>query len=428
MKSKLTIGLELLSTAICDCSKSSQPATAHGPGSGARKIPIEMRPEIKAEARSTPMKVRARTAATAGLFALIVATNGCHKETQILAKSPTPVHLAEVTLYASPEGLRYSASILPFAQASLSFKSSGYVTEIQQVVGADGRRRDIGTGDFVGGGALLAQIRQQDLKNQLDQAQAELSQAEAQHLVAGQDNERAKMLYATHSLTKPDFDQAQARFDSTLGAVNQAKAAVRQAQLALEDSDLKAPFSGYILARNIELGDLATPATTAFTIDDTGAVKVSFGVPEYALRHLRLGQEFNIHLQDNPKDYQGRVTSISPSADEKNRVFTVEVTVSNPRGTLKPGMIASISLTGVTKPPVPSVPLSAIVSDTVTPNHYAVFVPQEQGGIWVAHVREVTLGETQESLVAVDGVKPGEKVVVVGAAQLKDGEPIQVIP
>jgi multidrug efflux system membrane fusion protein len=318
--------------------------------------------------------------------------------------------------------------MLPFAQASLSFKSSGYVTEIRQVVGADGRRRDVGTGDYVGRGAVLAQIRQQDLKNQLDQAQAELSRAEAQHLDAGQNYGRAKTLYATQSLIKPDFDQAQASFDSTLAAVNSAKASLNQAQLALQDSELKAPFSGYILGRNIELGDLATPASAAFTIEDTRAVKVSFGVPEFALRHLRLGQEFTIHLQDDPKDYQGRVTSISPSADEKNRVFTVEVTVSNQKGSLKPGMIASISLAGIPKPPVPSVPLSAIVSDPVTPNHYAVFVPQEQGRVWVAHVREVRLGETQESLVAVDGVKPGEKVVVVGAAQLKDGDPIQVIP
>jgi multidrug efflux system membrane fusion protein len=384
--------------------------------------------KMKPETKNSPMKLIARLAITAGLFALTSATNGCHKETQILAKSPTPVHLAEVTLYASPDGLRYSASLLPFAQASLSFKSSGYVTEIRQVVGADGRRRDVGTGGYVGRGAVLAQIRQQDLKNQLDQAKAELSRAEAEHVDAGQNYGRAKTLYATQSLIKPDFDQAQASFDSTLAAVNSAKASLNQAQLAFQDSELKAPFSGYILARNIELGDLATPASAAFTIEDTRAVKVSFGVPEFALRHLHLGQEFKIHLQEDPKDYQGLVTSISPSADEKNRVFTVEVTVSNQKGSLKPGMIASISLTGIPKPPVPSVPLSAIVSDPVTPNRYAVFVAQEQGGVWVAHVREVTLGETQESLVAVDGVKPGEKVVVIGAAQLKDGDPIQVIP
>jgi len=187
----------------------------------------------------------------------------------------------------------------------LSFKSSGYVTNIQQVVGADGRRRDVGTGDYVVRGAVLAQIRQQDLKNQVEQSEAQVSQATAQHVQAGQDYERAKALYATQSLTRPDFDQAQAKFDSTLAAVSQANAVLHQAQLALNDSDLKAPFSGYILARNIELGNLAAPATTAFTIADTSAVRVSFGVPEYTLRHLRLGQEFTIRLQDDPKVIKG---------------------------------------------------------------------------------------------------------------------------
>ena len=364
----------------------------------------------------------------AGLCALMVSAIGCHGNTQIAAKSPTPVRLAEVILYGSPEGLRYSASIVPFAQASLSFKSSGYVTNIQQVTGADGRRRNVGTGDYVARGAVLAQIRQQDLKNQVDQAEAQLSQVTAQHVQAEHDYERAKALYATQSLTKPDFDQAQAKFDSTLAAMNQTNAALHQAQLALDDADLKAPFSGYILTRNIELGNLASPATTAFTIADTSAVKVSFGVPDYALRHLHLGQEFMIRLQDDPKAYQGRVTSISPSADERNRVFNVEVTVSNHSGSLKPGMIASISLSGVPQPPVPSVPLSAIVPYLSKPGRFAVMVAQERASKWTASLREVQLGATHESSIGVTGVKPGEKVVAVGAQLLTDGDPIEVIP
>jgi RND family efflux transporter MFP subunit len=371
---------------------------------------------------------RGRISKLAGICALMAATTGCRRDTQIPTKSPAPVRLAEVTLYASPEGLRYSASIVPFAQASLSFKSSGYVTNIQQVVGADGRRRDVGTGDYVVRGAVLAQIRQQDLKNQVEQAEAQVSQAMAQHVQAGQDYERAKALYATQSLTRPDFDQAQAKFDSTLAAVNQTNAVLHQAQLALNDSDLKAPFSGYILTRNIELGNLASPAATAFTIADTSAVKVSFGVPDYALRHLRLGQEFTIRLQDDAKGYQGRVTSISPNADERNRVFTVEVTVSNHQGLLKPGMIASITLSGVPQPAAASVPLSAIVPYPSQPGRFAVMVAQEHVGKWTASLREVQLGETHESSITVAGVQPAEKVIAVGAQLVTDGETIEVIP
>lgn len=362
------------------------------------------------------------------LLVLAAAVNGCQQPTKVAAKSPTPVHVVDVALYSPSEGLRYSASVLPFAEATLSFRSPGYVTAIRQIAGADGRRRNVGQGDYVTRGTVLAQIRHQDLKNQLDEAGAALAQAEAQNVQATQDYGRAKALFATRSLIKPEFDQAQARFDSTRGAVDQAKASLRQAQLALADGDLTAPFSGYVLARNIELGNLVSSGAVAFTIADTSAVKVSFGVPEYAVRQVRLGQQFTIHLQDDPKDYKGRVTSIAASADDKNRVFAVEVTVPNPKSYLKPGMIAWLNLVGDQKAPTPSVPLSAILANPVANGRYAVFVATEQGGKWTAHVRQINLGETHESSVAVDGVKPGEKVVSVGVAELKDGDLIQVLP
>src|SRR6201993_3053228 len=126
------------------------------------------------------------------LLATIVATSGCQEPTKVAAKSPTPVHVTDVALYSPSEDLRYSASVLPFAEAVLSFKSAGYVTEIKQVAGADGRRRDIGSGDYVARGAVLAQIRHQDLKNQLDQANAAQSLAEAQRVEATKDYDRAK--------------------------------------------------------------------------------------------------------------------------------------------------------------------------------------------------------------------------------------------
>jgi RND family efflux transporter MFP subunit len=365
--------------------------------------------------------------AAGALFALIAGASGCQQPTQVSAKSATPVRVVDVAFYSSSESLRYSASVLPFAQAALSFKSSGYVTEIKQVMGADGRRREIGPGDYVARGALLAQIRHQDLKNQLDQAAAAVTQAEAQHLQASQDDERAKALYSTHSLTKPEFDQSQARFDSSRGAVDQAKASLRQAQLALADADLSAPFSGFILARNIELGNLASPGTVAFTIADISAVKVSFGVSEYAVKQLRLGQEFNIHLQDDPNQYKGKATSIAAGADEKNRVFAVEVTVPNPKSYLKPGMIASLTLSGVETAPTASVPLAAVVAVPAAPGQYGVFVAGQANGKWTAHLRAVTLGETRESDVAVEGVKAGEKIVAVGVADLKDGDFVQVL-
>jgi multidrug efflux system membrane fusion protein len=266
------------------------------------------------------------------------------------------------------------------------------------------------------------------LKNQADESSAQVDAAVAQHMQAEQDFNRSKALYATQSLTKPDYDQAQARFDSTLATVNQAKAAQRQAQLSLSDSELEAPLSGYILARNLDVGTLASPSSVAFTIADTSAVKATFGVPEDALNLVHLGQLLTLQLQNEAAQHSGRVTSISPSADARSRVFTIEVTLSNPRSTLRPGMIASVELGGKRETSQPSVPLSAIVPDSSEAGQFAVIVAEQQSGQWKAHVRRVTIGATHGSSVSVMGVHAGEKVAGIGAQLLKEGDSLSVIP
>jgi RND family efflux transporter MFP subunit len=354
--------------------------------------------------------------------------SGCSHESHILSQSPRAVRLATVTPpQVSEETLRYSASILPYAQVDLMFRSSGYVTNVRQVQGADGRTRNTGTGDYVEYGLTLAHIRREDLQNQVAQAQAQLDQAIAQHTKADQDFQRAKALYSTQSLTKPDYEQSQEAFDATQAAMGNAKAALLQTQLTLGDADLKAPFAGYILSRNIDLGSLVSPSTNAFTIADISRVKVAFGAPDYVLSRVRLGQELTIQTESDTGPVKGRITSISPAADARNRIFAVEVTVNNRDRHLKPGMIASIGLGEVPHSSI-SVPLSAIVPSPSEPDQFAVMVAQQRAGSLVASLRKVRLGATHDNSVAVEGVQAGERVVSVGAQLLKDGDPIQVIP
>jgi RND family efflux transporter MFP subunit len=353
---------------------------------------------------------------------------GCSHVSQIPSQPPRAVRLAIVAApQTSSETLRYSASILPYAQVDLMFRSSGYVTNVRQVRGADGRTRNVGTGDYVEQGLPLAHIRRQDLQNEVAQAQAQFDQTIAQHTKADQDFQRAKALYSTQSLTKPDYDQSEAAFNGTRAAMDNAKAALLQSQLTLGDADLKAPFSGYILSRNIDLGSLVSPSTSAFTIADISRVKVAFGAPDYVLSRVRLGQELATQTENDAAPVKGRVTSISPAADTRNRIFAVEVTVSNRARHLKPGMIASIGLGDVPHSSI-SIPLSAIVPLPSEPDHFAVMVAQERAGALVANLRKVQLGATHDNSVAVEGVQPGERVVSVGAQLLKDGDPIQAIP
>jgi RND family efflux transporter MFP subunit len=379
----------------------------------------------------TNARRRLRRVARAALTTVLVTAailTGCHHESALPAKPPIAVRLADVTLNQSTEGLRYSASLIPYAQVDLAFRTSGYITEVKQIRSADGPERDIGTGDYVTRGTVLAQIRPQDLKNQVDESQAQLDAAVAQHTQSEQDFNRAKALYATQSLTKPEYDQAQARFDESLAAVNRAKAAQGQAQLSLGDSDLKAPFTGYILARNIDVGTLASPSAAAFTIADIGAVKATFGVPEDAINMVHSGQRLALQVQNDLAQYSGRVTSISPSADLRNRVFTIEVTISNRKNTLKPGMITSVELGGKREASQPSVPLSAIVPYPGESGQFAIVVPEQESGQWKAHLRRVTVGSTHGSSVSVTGVQVGEKVVVIGTQLLKEDDSLSVIP
>jgi RND family efflux transporter MFP subunit len=299
---------------------------------------------------------------------------------------------------------------------------------VKQVRGPDGRTRNIGTGDYVEKGTVLAHIRLEDMKNQVAQAQAQLDQAAAQHAQADQDFGRAKVLFSTQSLTKPDYDQSQQRFNSTQAAMDNAQAALHQAELTLGDSDLKAPFSGFILNRYIDMGSLTSTSSPAFTIADISSAKATFGVPDYALSRVHPGQQLGIALQDDVTPFVGHVTSISPSADTRNRVFTIEVTVANRGGRLKPGMIASLNLGEISRTSAASVPLSAIVPCPSKPACFAVMVAKERAGRWTASLREVQLGATNESSIAVGGVQLGERVVAVGAQLLKDGDSIEVIP
>src|SRR5258706_4714276 len=217
------------------------------------------------------------------------------------------------------------------------------------------------------------------------------------------------------------------RFRCNIRCHGQCQGSVPPERVASGGRHLKAPFSGYILSRNIDQGSFASPAMAAFTIADIDRVKVAFGAPDYVLGRVRLGQELLIQTRNDVSPLKGRVTSISPAADARNRIFAIEVTVENRDRHLKPGMIATVSLGEVPHPSV-TVPLSAIVASSSEPDQFAVMVAQQRGAALVATLRRVQLGTTQGSSVAVEGVMPGERVVSVGAQLLRDGDSIQVIP
>jgi multidrug efflux system membrane fusion protein len=393
-----------------------------------------------------------RTADIACAAALALFCGACQK-TEIPPKVLTPVKAAAVRAADTSGEIRYSANILPQTRVDVAFRVGGYIAGLHQ---RDGRA--LQEGDFVRKGTVLARVRQDDYdvkvrlaKSTLAEAAASLAatksqaaEAEASLRQAEIDFGRAASLFESQSLTKADYDSAATKLEISkarvAGARNQAAAIerrmaaaddqVREAEIALGDTELKAPIDGTVLSRPVEVGSLAGPGTLGVVLGDTGSVKAVFGVPDAVVARLRLGQTLAIRTDSIPgADFPGRITRIAPAADARSRLFEVELFVSNRANQLRPGMIATVTLfDSGPRQRVPVLPLTAIVPSK-TEHQYAVFVLEPNGAGHVARMRNVRLGEAVGSAIAVlDGVKLGQLVVTNGSNLVADGEPVQLVP
>ncbi len=369
-----------------------------------------------------------------GLVALVgvlAATllSGCRKET---SNQPAlvPVRTAVVQTIATDVGNTYSANIQPYQQVDLSFKSNGYLISIRQVTDADGHIRNIDKGDYVTKGTVLANVQPDDYQQKLAQAQAQLDKAQAEHERAKLSFGRMSVLYKAGAATQPDYDDTRAQDQSTQAAVDNAKASIAEAQIALGYCELRAPFDSWVLKRNVDVGTLVGPATNGFTLADTRTVKAVFGVPDTAIGRIKLGSPQTVTTEALPNPFSGHVTAISAAADPKSRVYSVEVRIDNPQNLLKAGMIASLTI-GASSPSgsVTVVPISAVVRSPSNLTGFAVFVTDGTGDMVKVHTQDVTLGNTYGNMIAVrSGVNIGDRVVTSGTNMIKNGDEVRIIP
>ena len=374
-----------------------------------------------------------RTLQIVAAIAAGCAAAACSRAQGTEPQPPRPVKTQVVATAPPSAGIRYSASIEPFEQMSLAFKSSGYVDELLRRAGADGRSRAAQAGDLVAGGTVLARVREADYRQRLEQGRASLAEGEAATRKARLDLERAQVLYAADSLTKSDLDAAQASFDTTQARVAAAKADIELAASALRDCALVAPAAGVLLERRIEVGSLVGAGTVGFVLGDVSSVKARFGIPDAVIKSVTLGDAIAVVVDSlEPSSFSGRVTAIAPTADPKSRVFDVEVTIRNQAGHLRPGMIGTVALGAAPDAAAAAplaLPLSAVVRSPSDAKQYAVLVVERQGDSEIARVRRVELGDVMGNGVAVrHGVSAGDRVITTGATLLTDGDRVRVIP
>lgn len=361
-----------------------------------------------------------------GLTALM----GCGQD-PAFEKPLTPVTVQTVEHATVSGGTRYSVSLSPVTQVDLAFKVGGYVKDIHQVGGPDGRSRIIQAGDHVRQGAVLARLRESDYAVKLNQATSNEADAKANFTQAKLDFERAQNLYAAQSLTKSDYDASRARYESAQAKLRGAAESRKEANISVQDSTLKALLDGVILKRNIEVGSLVSAGTVAFVLADTSVVKALFGVPDITVQHVTLGQQLTMTTEAIPgAQFRGQITKIDPSADATSRVFQIEIKIANPDNRLKPGMIAVVGLPGQHDSASHLiVPLSAIIRPPGDGPEYTVYVVDKQEGRTLVHRRPVKLGPVLGNrVIVIEGVTQGETIVVKGTTQIVDGEQVRVLP
>lgn len=358
---------------------------------------------------------------------------GCHRDPPKAQVPAVPVRVAAPGGFGGSAGAIYSASVTPYAQVDVAFKVNGYVAQIRQVRGADGRMRDVQQGDTVKRGTVLAKVRDAEYVDKVTTHTANLDKANASLEKASADFKRATDLIATQSITQPDYDSAKREYDTAQASVIGAKAQLDEAKLNLGYTNLLAPMDGVLLSRKIEVGGLVGPGSVGFVLADVRSVKVVFSVPDVMLQKVALGSTAEVTTEAIAgRTFSGKVTAVSPSADTKTRSFEIEVGIPNPRGELKDGMVATLRAPGdvaVAPTSAMAVPLSAVIRAKGDASGYAVYVVADNAGKLIARLRPVQLGPVfGDSIAVTSGIAAGDRIIVTGATVVTDGDPVSIAP
>jgi len=343
------------------------------------------------------------------------------------ALSPAlPVHLTPATM-VSP------------VQAGAVLVASGYVVAQRKAAVASkgtGRLVYLGAveGDRVRAGQVIARIEDADVKAQLAQAQANVQLSRAELHDAERSLARERLLGDSGFSSQASFDAAEARYQRVKAGIAAAEAAVDAAQVALENTVIRAPFDGTVLTKNADVGEVVAPlAASAFsksavvTVADLRSLQVEADVAESNLEAISPDQPCEIVLDAYPDvRYPGVVAKIVPTADRAKATVQVKVAFRSYDARVLPEMSAKVhflprpSRVAVDTQPVLVVPGTAV---TERNGRSVVFVVERGRAVEVP----VVAGRKVGSSVAIrEGLRPGVQVVDSVSARLRGGAKVTV--
>ncbi|MCF7687777.1 MAG: efflux RND transporter periplasmic adaptor subunit [Cephaloticoccus sp.] len=347
-----------------------------------------------------------------GGFVLIVLALGAVKKTQLdeMASAPHVAPLTSVSTIAAREvswnpSIRAIGTLAPVEGIMLSADADGTIVEIAAKSGSTVKQ-----GDLI-------------VKYDVSVESAQLAAAEARAELARLQSDRASDLLAKQTISQAEADTANAQLDQAL-----AEVAALQAQIAKKQ--VRAPFSGRIGIRQINVGQFVGRGAPLMPLQKLDPIFVNFNIPQRQLSALKVGQSVMVTVDAFAgQSFAATVTAINPQVDRDTRNFSVQATMTNPEEKLRAGMFVRVAVELPAGGKIVAVPATAIAYASYGNSVYIVETMKGEDGKEYLGARQqfVKLGATRGDLVeVVGGVKVGEQVVSSGVFKLRNNMAVQV--
>lgn len=345
-----------------------------------------------------------------GLLLMVVAALGGTKVLQIMALME-----AAETMAPPPE----TVATYEVAQDNWerSIRAIGSVSAVRGVMVSTDLPGVVRTISFESG----KKVQEGDELLRLDVSveEADLESARASADLAELDLKRAQELIAQRAGSKADLDLAEA-------TLRQARARIASLQATIERKTVRAPFTGYLGIRLVNLGQYLGPGASVVSLQELDRLYVDFALPQQYLGQLAPGMATRVTTDAAPdRDFLGALTAWNPDIDVRTRNVKLQASLDNPQELLRPGMFVRVELLLPDPEPVLAVPATAI--------QYAAFgnsvyvIEQDEDGAPIARQRLVRVGRTRGDFVAVtEGLQAGDTVVAVGGFKIRNNTRVQI--
>jgi HlyD family secretion protein len=287
---------------------------------------------------------------------VLVLVGACQQEVVQQSVQSVPVERRDIVVDAEATGV-----VEPINVIEVKSKASGLITQMP-----------VETGDDVRPGDLLVQVDTRDVKNQYEQALADVRAAEARVEVVSAQRKRSDELFSQRIITAQEHEATQLDFANAQAQIVRSRASLDLAQQRLEDATVRAPLSGTVIEKTVSVGQVITSATGAFgggttllKMADLSKVRVRALVNETDIGSVRAGLPATVVVDAYPdRPFRGTVEKIEPQAVVQQSVtmFPVLVSIANVEGLLKPGMNGEVSVLIDRRDQVLAVPNDAVRS------------------------------------------------------------------